>query len=297
MACLAAGSEEWRYGYELLAETGLKSGSLYPILMRMAERELLEAAWEPDPPARRRPPQHLYRLTSAGREWLHCRRLLVVSAAPCWCGWRRQHDRGNRRAVSSPPAAIVCDAVAAPSDGVAALVLRGEVRRTGAIRGNGSGSRPCSPSTTPIDDPRVPATVRSRLSSRDAVLSVARRDLDGQADRWGHRRRRRRCCGPCGPLAWFATPGFSWLAVDRCRDGRYRGQLSLATRRSACGLASSDLPAIRKGRAWLASFACDCHRMVGRTLQRRHLLGDSRRPRNSGRAVVGAGVARSEHYR
>lgn len=69
MECLAPGRDGWRYGYELLTETGLNSGSLYPMLMRLAERGLLEATWEPNPPVGR-PPRHLYRLTSTGREWL-----------------------------------------------------------------------------------------------------------------------------------------------------------------------------------------------------------------------------------
>jgi len=56
---------EWRYGYELGLEVGLKTGSLYPILMRLSDRGLLESSWESDPPAGR-PPRHLYRLTGAG---------------------------------------------------------------------------------------------------------------------------------------------------------------------------------------------------------------------------------------
>lgn len=54
-----------RYGYELSRETGLASGTLYPILMRLTEQGLLEADWEPsDQPGR--PPRHLYRLTGDG---------------------------------------------------------------------------------------------------------------------------------------------------------------------------------------------------------------------------------------
>jgi len=56
----------WRYGYDLVRETELKAGSLYPILMRLADRGQLEARWEtgqqPGIPAR-----HLYRLTAAGQ--------------------------------------------------------------------------------------------------------------------------------------------------------------------------------------------------------------------------------------
>ena len=40
---------------------------MYPILMRLADRALLEAAWEQDVPAGR-PARHLYRLTGEGRK-------------------------------------------------------------------------------------------------------------------------------------------------------------------------------------------------------------------------------------
>ena len=66
LAVLAEAGAGWRYGLELAAATGLKSGSLYPILIRLAERGLLESCWqEPDRPGR--PPRHAYRLTAAGR--------------------------------------------------------------------------------------------------------------------------------------------------------------------------------------------------------------------------------------
>ena len=54
----------WRYGYDVSQETELKSGTLYPILMRLADRKLLEATWESSTPGT--PPRHLYRLTPAG---------------------------------------------------------------------------------------------------------------------------------------------------------------------------------------------------------------------------------------
>ncbi len=61
--------EEWRYGLEVAAATGLKSGSLYPILSRLHDRGLLESRWlEPERPGR--PPRHAYRLTAAGRSAL-----------------------------------------------------------------------------------------------------------------------------------------------------------------------------------------------------------------------------------
>ena len=65
---LAAVPGMWRYGYELGLEVGLPSGSLYPILVRLCDRGLLEAEWEDGQPLGR-PPRHLYRLTSAGLEF------------------------------------------------------------------------------------------------------------------------------------------------------------------------------------------------------------------------------------
>ncbi len=66
VTALAEAPSAWRYGYELCQRLGLKAGSVYPILMRLADRGLLETAWESDAPAGR-PPRHLYRLTGPGR--------------------------------------------------------------------------------------------------------------------------------------------------------------------------------------------------------------------------------------
>ena len=55
----------WRHGYELSKATGLKSGTLYPILMRLADQGLLSAKWEEsDRPGV--PTRHVYRLTPDG---------------------------------------------------------------------------------------------------------------------------------------------------------------------------------------------------------------------------------------
>jgi len=59
---------EWRYGYDLSRETGLKSGTLYPILMRLAEKSLLATRWE-EAAVPGRPPRHMYRLTASGQQW------------------------------------------------------------------------------------------------------------------------------------------------------------------------------------------------------------------------------------
>ncbi|HEY6516185.1 MAG TPA: PadR family transcriptional regulator [Steroidobacteraceae bacterium] len=56
---------DWHYGYELSQVTGLKSGTLYPILMRLCDRALLDSDWHPAGQTGR-PPRHVYRLTAAG---------------------------------------------------------------------------------------------------------------------------------------------------------------------------------------------------------------------------------------
>jgi DNA-binding PadR family transcriptional regulator len=72
LQALATDPTRWRYGYDLGNEVNLKSGSLYPILVRLADRGLLEASWEP--PVQGKPPRHLYRMTAAG--------LAVLAAIP-----------------------------------------------------------------------------------------------------------------------------------------------------------------------------------------------------------------------
>lgn len=62
----AVGGDGWRHGYDLSRETGLKSGTLYPLLIRLTDRGWLETRWE-DSPEPGRPPRHLYRLTAEGR--------------------------------------------------------------------------------------------------------------------------------------------------------------------------------------------------------------------------------------
>ena len=65
LAELCATPSRWRHGYGLAKVTGLKSGTLYPVLVRLADRGLVEACWEDEQPAGR-PRRHLYRLTPEG---------------------------------------------------------------------------------------------------------------------------------------------------------------------------------------------------------------------------------------
>ena len=76
LAALLATGERWSYGYELASLTGIKSGTLYPLLIRLEAQGHLEAEWQ-QPVARGRPPRHAYRLTAAGQ-----RLARVEAAAP-----------------------------------------------------------------------------------------------------------------------------------------------------------------------------------------------------------------------
>jgi DNA-binding PadR family transcriptional regulator len=57
----AAAPSRWHYGYSLMADLDLPSGTLYPLLMRLAESGWLETRWE-TAGREGRPPRHLYRL-------------------------------------------------------------------------------------------------------------------------------------------------------------------------------------------------------------------------------------------
>lgn len=100
LAVLCAVPSAWQHGYAIAKETGLKSGTLYPILIRLADRGLIEACWEAEQPVGR-PRRHLYRLTSAG---LACATAALADAS---------------RAARVPAPARV---------GLAALRLSGQVR-------------------------------------------------------------------------------------------------------------------------------------------------------------------------
>jgi DNA-binding PadR family transcriptional regulator len=57
---------EW-YGLQLSKRSGLKPGTIYPILSRLLEAEWVERRWEEiDPVAEGRPRRRLYRLSAVG---------------------------------------------------------------------------------------------------------------------------------------------------------------------------------------------------------------------------------------
>ena len=65
LAVLLDAQGRWSYGYELTKLADVKSGTLYPLLMRLESRGFLEAEWQ-QPTDRGRPPRHGYRLTAEG---------------------------------------------------------------------------------------------------------------------------------------------------------------------------------------------------------------------------------------
>ncbi len=69
VVAVLADTSGWRHGYDLMAQAGVKSGTLYPLLMRLEAQGLLQARWV-DSPQAGRPPRHVYQLTPAGRDWV-----------------------------------------------------------------------------------------------------------------------------------------------------------------------------------------------------------------------------------
>ena len=80
LGALLEAPDAWHYGYDLSRRLGLASGTLYPILVRLAERGCLETRWIEAERAGR-PPRHTYRLTAAGQA-LARSRLTAAAARP-----------------------------------------------------------------------------------------------------------------------------------------------------------------------------------------------------------------------
>ena len=60
------------YGFDIMDETGLPSGTVYPALRRMEHEGLISSEWESEKKANaeQRPPRKYYRVTRAGSEVL-----------------------------------------------------------------------------------------------------------------------------------------------------------------------------------------------------------------------------------
>ncbi len=67
VAAFLADPTSERYGLDLMRDTGLPSGTLYPILVRLERAGWVESRWEAvDPVAQGRPTRRYYRLTADG---------------------------------------------------------------------------------------------------------------------------------------------------------------------------------------------------------------------------------------
>ena len=108
LAALSEQPSQWQHGYALAKQTGLKSGTLYPILIRLSDRGLVEACWQEEPQPGR-PRRHLYRLTAGG----------LASATGALAASAQQQPSGRQAA-----AAGARDARQPSGHGVAVPVVR-----------------------------------------------------------------------------------------------------------------------------------------------------------------------------
>ncbi len=69
---LLAVSRGFRHGFDIIDASGLKSGTVYPILRRLEDAGMLRARWESITDARdaQRPPRRYYQVTGAGEQAL-----------------------------------------------------------------------------------------------------------------------------------------------------------------------------------------------------------------------------------
>lgn len=65
LAVLLEADGQWSHGYELARLADVRSGTLYPLLIRLEAQGYLEAEWQ-QPAEGARPPRHAYRLTASG---------------------------------------------------------------------------------------------------------------------------------------------------------------------------------------------------------------------------------------
>lgn len=78
LEALVEAAPGWSHGYELCRLTGLKSGTLYPLLIRLESQGYLVAEWQAPEPGR--PPRHAYRLTAEGHQ--HATRIQAAADQP-----------------------------------------------------------------------------------------------------------------------------------------------------------------------------------------------------------------------
>ena len=77
-----------RHGFDIIDATGLRSGTVYPLLRRFEDARLVRSKWEPVHVARaeNRPPRKYYELTEAAKPMLDL--ATQRFPAPAWAGER-----------------------------------------------------------------------------------------------------------------------------------------------------------------------------------------------------------------
>lgn len=85
LAVLLDAGPQWSHGYELSRRAEVKSGTLYPLLIRLEAQGYLEAEWQ-QPIEGGRPPRHAYRLTASGVQLAHAN----PPGSAATIAWRRR---------------------------------------------------------------------------------------------------------------------------------------------------------------------------------------------------------------
>jgi DNA-binding PadR family transcriptional regulator len=85
------------HGFDIMAATGLPSGTVYPILRRLDAEGCVRARWEKDAVARKeqRPPRRYYELTTGGRTVAHEARERAQAMAAAGRRLLRPAESGN----------------------------------------------------------------------------------------------------------------------------------------------------------------------------------------------------------
>lgn len=71
------------YGFKIAQATGLRTGSVFPILARLEQLGLVVSEWESSDPTTRGPRRRFYRLSPNGLEWA---RAVVAERRPARAG-------------------------------------------------------------------------------------------------------------------------------------------------------------------------------------------------------------------
>lgn len=81
LAALLEARGQWSHGYELVRLAQVKSGTLYPLLIRLEAQGYLEAEWQ-QPAEGGRPPRHAYRLTATGIQLARANAPIQAATSP-----------------------------------------------------------------------------------------------------------------------------------------------------------------------------------------------------------------------